>query len=81
MNAINSIRNYLPAFRIDTLNNILNKATMVAIPIIALVGASVIREVAANDYTDCIDACNRNGRDAHELAKLLCYTMCYFITK
>ena len=51
MNAINSIRSYIPALQIDTPKNMLSKAKVVAIPAIALVGASMIREAAATPFT------------------------------
>lgn len=79
MNAIRSISNYVPHLAVDTPQNMLHKAKRIAIPAIALVGASMISGVSADRYVDCINACDRNGRDAHELAKLLCYAMCWFI--
>ncbi len=30
-------------------------------------------------FVQCIEACDKNGKDAHEFAKLLCYTMCWAI--
>ena len=30
-------------------------------------------------YVQCIDTCDKNGKDAHEFAKLLCYAMCLAI--
>lgn len=79
MNPINSISRYIPSLRIDTPTNVLNKATMVAIPTILLVG-SLMNGVAADAFSDCMEACDRNGRDAGGLAKLLCYAMCWAIT-
>lgn len=31
-------------------------------------------------FAQCIEACDKNGKDAHEFAKLLCYTMCAVIS-
>ncbi len=31
-------------------------------------------------FIDCINACDENGKDAHEVAKLFCYGMCGLIS-
>ena len=30
-------------------------------------------------YVQCVAACDKNGKDAHEFAKLLCYGICLAI--
>jgi hypothetical protein len=78
---ISSISSYIPKIRIATPKEAISNLTKLAVPIIVLVAASTVREVIGDPFVDCINACDRNGRDAHELAKLLCYAMCWLITK
>jgi hypothetical protein len=78
--SLSVVSNIVPVIRFAPLITVVPRLTNIAFPIIALLGFSLVRGVSATPYTDCIDACNQH-RDAHELAKLLCYAMCYYITK
>lgn len=72
--------NYLPQIRIASPKQVVKNLQKIAVPIIILLGASMAAEAHAANYSDCIDSCNRH-RDAHPLAKLICYTMCLFLAK
>ena len=79
MRITNYFKSCIPTIKIDTPSNILKKVSFVAIPAIALAANMMMTKVNADRFTDCIDACDRNGRDAHEAAKFLCYVMCWLI--
>lgn len=80
MNAITAARNFIPALQINTPFVMASKITALSIPIFALASSSLILPVKADTYTECIDACDRNGRDAGDLAKLICYAFCWWIS-
>ncbi|HSX37521.1 MAG TPA: hypothetical protein VLE95_01685 [Chlamydiales bacterium] len=70
------------------LTQLANVVSKLSIPLIGLSAFSSIPSAEAkhakggkNDdvFVQCIKACDKNGKDANELAKLLCYTMCLVI--
>jgi len=78
--SLNSVKPYLPSVQLASPQQMINNVTKIAVPVIALTGAAMMATARADDFTDCIEACDRNGPDAHPLAKLLCYSMCWLIT-
>ena len=78
---LSAISNYVPKIGIASPQKAVENLTKIAIPVIVLVGASMINETGArNPYTDCVEGCYRE-RDAHDLAKLLCHILCELFAK
>lgn len=78
---LSAISNYVPNVGIASPQQAVKNLTKLTVPIIALVGASMINEARADyPYIQCVDDCYRN-RDAHDLAKLLCHILCEIFGK
>ena len=77
LNHIPNVSNYVPKIGIASPQQAVKNLTKIAIPVIALVAVSMVNEAQSIRYTDCIINCNEH-RDAHDLAKLLCHTLCLF---
>lgn len=71
---------YLPTFTLATPQQVVKNVTRLALPAILLVAVAMAREARAITYVECINNCDEH-RDAHELAKLLCYTLCLIFAK
>ena len=78
---------FMPAMASASLLRLAGTVSKLFIPLVGLHAMSNIPAVEAKHakYTDgkdgdvfvqCIAACDENGKDAHELAKLLCYGIC-----
>ncbi len=80
ISSISNISNYTPNIELPSLQQVCKNITKLAVPIITLVGASMINAAEAIPYHECIDNCNEH-RSAHPLAKLLCYTLCLIFAK
>lgn len=72
---LSAISSYVPSIRIATPREAANNLKKIALPAIALVGVSMIRGARAVTYVECFDNCNEH-REAHPLAKLICYAIC-----
>jgi hypothetical protein len=77
---ISTISNYVPKIRIASPEQAVKNLTKIAIPAIAFVGASMIHGAQAISYVECHNNCDKH-RDAHELAKLICYIACMIFAK
>lgn len=76
-----NISNYIPKIGIASPQQVVKNLTKIAVPVIALVGASMIRESEASyPYIECVNNCYRE-RDAHDLAKLICHILCEIFAK
>lgn len=75
------ISDCIPKPPLSSFHEISQKIKTISLPAIALISSTLIQEARADTFTECIEACERNGRDAHELAKLLCYTFCWLFAK
>lgn len=78
--SIAAISSYVPTIRIASPQQVLRNLTKIAIPIIMLVSAALVREAKAVTYVECFENCDKH-REAHELAKLFCYTLCAIFAK
>ena len=76
-----------PAASIFALANLATTVSALAIPAISMYALSNLPAAEAKHakisdgkhedfFVRCIEACDENGKDAHELAKLLCYAAC-----
>lgn len=77
---VGAISNYIPNVRLSSPTTMISRLTTIAVPIIALAGISSITGARAITYVECIDQCNEH-RDAGDLAKLLCYTLCLIFAR
>jgi len=78
--SVSAILNYVPKIRIASPEQIVKNLKNIAIPAITLVAVSMINGAQAISYAECFDNCNEH-REAHPLAKLLCYTLCAIFAK
>ena len=79
---LSAISNYVPKIGIASPQQAVKNLTKLTVPIIVLFGASMINEAQSAGgyrYNECINDCSRH-RDIHEIARLLCYTMCFFFS-
>ena len=79
---------YTPAAPIFGLASLAKTVSALAIPSISIYALSNFPVAEAKHakggkdddvYVQCVEACDKNGKDAHEFAKLLCYAMCLAI--
>ena len=77
---LSTTSNYFPEIRIASPEQAVKNLKNIAIPAITLVAASMINGAQAIGYVECIDNCNEH-RDAHPLAKLICYGLCAIFAK
>lgn len=78
--SISAISNYVPSIGFASPVQIVSRLTAIAVPIIALAGVSALPTVNAVTLAECYENCNAH-RDAHELAKLICYGLCHIFAK
>ena len=72
--SLSSISNYIPSIRLPSPHQACKNITQIAVPIITVMGASMISAAEAIPYAECMENCSKH-RDIHALARLLCYTM------
>ena len=75
MTSLSTISNYIPSIRFPSTQQACKNVTKLALPIVTLVGASMIHAAEAIPYVECIDNCNAH-RDIHPLARLICQALC-----
>lgn len=75
-----SISSYVPRFRIASSDQMARNLTKIALPAIALAASAMMYQAQAVTYVECINNCDLH-REAHELAKLICYTLCAIFSK
>lgn len=75
-----NISDYIPKIRLASPEQVTKNLTKIAIPTITLAALTMINSVQSIPFTECIDNCNKH-RDVHDLAKLLCYTLCWLFAK
>ena len=78
--SISSITSYMPSIGLASPVQIVSRLTALAVPIIALAGVSALPTVNAVTLAECYENCNAH-RDAHELAKIICYALCHIFSK
>ncbi len=76
---ISNISEYVPKIRLASKDEMVERVKMLAVPVIAIVAASMAREVEAIGFAECIDNCN--SHQSFLPAKLICYTLCHFFSK
>jgi hypothetical protein len=77
---IASLSQYMPSLPVSSPSQMVSNLTMVAVPLITLVGLYRLQGVSATPYTDCIDMCNTHS-EAHPLAILLCQLACLIFVR
>ena len=77
---ISSLSSYIQTIRIAPPEQIIKNLTKIAIPVIALSGAAMVHTAQAVTMAECFENCDKH-RDAHELAKLICYALCAIFSK
>ena len=77
---LTNISNSVPKIRIASPEQVVKNLNKIAIPTIILVTALMIKGAQAIGYVECINNCNEH-RDAHALAKLMCYALCAIFAK
>ena len=78
--SIAAISSYVPVIGVASASQIVSRLTALAVPIITLTGLSNLQGAQAVTLAECYDNCNQH-RDAHELAKLICYALCHMFSK
>ncbi len=72
------ISSYLP--KIASSEQIGRNLKTIAMPALAFFAESMVQETRAIGYVECIDNCDEH-RDAHPLAKLICYVLSAIFVK
>lgn len=75
-----AVLDYVSEIKIASPKQVVENLSKIAIPAIALVATSMIQGAQAIPYVECINNCDRH-RDAHPLAKLICYALCARFSK
>lgn len=80
ISSISNISNYIPNIGFPSPQQACRNVTKLAVPIITVMGASMISAAEAIPYVECMNDCN-SYRDIHPLARLLCHTMCFLFAE
>lgn len=78
--SLSTVSNYIPKIGLPSPQQACKNVTKLAVPIVTLVGVSMINAAEAIPFAQCMENCNAH-RDIHPLARLLCQTMCLLFAK
>lgn len=73
--SLSTVSNYIPSIRLPSTQQACKNVTKLAVPIVTLVGVSMISAAEAIPFAECMTNCNAH-RDIHPLARLICHTLC-----
>lgn len=78
--SIQAITNHLSNIRLATPKEIKNRLTKLAVPVVTITALAIAQKAQSITVAECFKNVDDN-KDAHELAKIICYALCLLFSK